>query len=141
MKAKHQIEKMSFAEYVEIANRLKDIRETFHQYHPQLPKKSAHWKVWWKVDKEIDNLRSHLEELMFLDCPEQVHTLKSEEEPLRSSYSWATYIFFDCSKRVNAEKKLIFAKPSNMSRTYNEKKGFIGSPEVRAEWRRRQQEY
>ena len=95
---------MKLEDYVKMANQLKDVRELMYTY-VHTHKTYALEKRWARADKAMTSLVSDLEDMMFLECHDELLNFckKPGIEP--------TDIFYGCEVRVDlANAKLVNVK-------------------------------
>lgn len=97
----------SFDEYCLIANMLKDIKCILQKYPLVKPKISEYRKQQERVTKNYYKIINDLEELMFTDCYQEVHTLTINNDPI-PRFNLATHIFYNTKERVDSKKKIIY---------------------------------
>jgi len=100
---------MKIEEYVQIGNALKDIREILYKYPHIQGKTSPFEKRRAKADNAIGELMCNLEDMMFLECSEELIKLDKEIGPFPHP-NIDTLIFYGGDRRINLAKMEVEVK-------------------------------
>jgi len=103
---------MKLEDYVKMANQLKDVSELMHTY-VHTHKTYALEKRWWRANKALTRLVSDLEDMMFLECHDELLNFCKclRASSIEHSHIEATDIFYGSEVRVDlVNAKLVNVK-------------------------------